>query len=434
MTFFSRFVPLRSISLPALALAFAADTTTAQELPPAIQVDRLLLQAEEQIRDQRYETALATLHRILELGSQHGLQTPDEFWFKHAQVAMEAGSLAKASESVIRYLELTGQGGENYLQALELLNEIDKTEQQRVEAERQQAEAEQRQRAEEARLLEELFHRARSSQPDNVFRDCAACPVMVRVPPGSFMMGVSTAEDRLYSNWGGSWLDNAKPQHRVTIEYPFAVGAYEVTFAEWDACLRAGGCVDNYWNEEQSARGIHPVIYVSWQDAQEYVRWLSRETGEDYRLLTEAEWEYAARAGTQTAWYWSDSPREQCRYANGSDLSGVSGDMRELQARLGKCDDGYPDTAPVGSFPPNPFGLYDVSGNVREWTEDCWSATYSGAPSDGRAWQAGDCSRGVGRGGSYWDEMPTIRSASRRGLPRADPRSDLGFRVARTIR
>ena len=163
-----------------------------------------------------------------------------------------------------------------------------------------------------------------------------------------------------------------------------------------------------------------PAINVSWEDAQAYVAWLSRETGEEYRLLSEAEWEYVARAGTQTARYWGESETGQCRYANGRD-DPIS------------CSDGHAETAPVGSFEPNAFGLYDVLGNVYEWTDDCWNASYAGAPTDGRSWASGDCARRVLRGGSWDSEPVNLRSALRELEPAGNRYYSIGFRLARTI-
>ena len=180
---------------------------------------------------------------------------------------------------------------------------------------------------------------------------------------------------------------------------------------------------------------------VSWEDAQGYVRWLSRETGQRYRLLTEAEWEYVARAGTETSRYWGESTSVQCRYANGSDVSLAQavregrlrrGDSTRVDAGVG-CDDGFSGAAPVGSYEPNAFGLYDVLGNVSEWTEDCWNETYAGAPTDGRAWRSGDCSLRVLRGGSWFSAPVNLRSANRGGYPAGYRSFDLGFRLARTI-
>ncbi len=239
------------------------------------------------------------------------------------------------------------------------------------------------------------------------FSECVACPEMVVVPAGSFMMGSPESSEEAYSD--------EKPHHRVTIGYAFAVGVYEVTLAEWDACVTGGGC-GGYSPPDHVRDGDRfPVTRVSWEDAVEYVRWLSRETGEEYRLLSEAEWEYVARAGTQTERYWGDDAADQCYYANGD------------------CA-GYEGAAPVGSFRANAWGLHDVLGNVWEWTEDCWNSDYSDAPADGSAWRTGDCSQRVMRGGSWGFRPRLLRSALRFGLSAGNRLNDLiGFRVARTM-
>ena len=238
------------------------------------------------------------------------------------------------------------------------------------------------------------------------FRDCPACPEMVMVPPGSFQMGSPSGEE-------GRW-DDEGPQHRVTIDQPFAVGRYEVTFAEWGACLSAGGCAHRP-EDEGWGRGDRPVVNVSWLDAQEYMAWLSRETGRHYRLLTEAEWEYAARAGTRSRYGWGD------RIGRGNaNCDGCGSPWDAEQA------------APVGSFSPNRFGLYDMLGNVWEWTEDCWHGNYFDAPSRAVAWEGpGGCSR-VLRGGSWADNPAVVRAAVRNDEGVGLRNGAIGFRVART--
>ncbi|MDE2975540.1 MAG: formylglycine-generating enzyme family protein [Gemmatimonadota bacterium] len=256
----------------------------------------------------------------------------------------------------------------------------------------------------------------------SVFRDCEACPVMVRIPTGTFTMGSPAAvpESRSYEN----------PEHAVRMKSPFAVGMYEVTFEEWDACAEAGGCGGRLPDDFGWGRGRRPVIDVSWEDAQAYVRWLSGEAGKPYRLLTEAEWEYAARAGTRTERYWGASEAEQCRYANGYDRTG---DAETLAWSPADCSDGFARTAPVGSFLPNAFGLYDMLGNVWELTEDCWNDDYRDAPTDGSAWRSGDCSVRVLRGGSWWSAPWYLRSASRYAGTAGYRNYSIGFRVARTM-
>ncbi len=278
-------------------------------------------------------------------------------------------------------------------------------------------------------LIEQAEPRATDSQvtpalltPGSSFRDCPECPEMVVIPAGSFTMGSPPHESGRYDDEG--------PQHRVSVS-AFAMGKYEVTFAEWAACVRDGGCNGYRPNDSRWGRGNRPVMNVSWDDAQTYVRWLGRGTGERYRLPSEAEWEYAARAGTATARYWRESAGSGCGYANGADLT-----AKEQYSGLtvANCRDGYINMAPVGSFRANGFGLHDVLGNVREWLEDCWHGSYADAPTDGSAWiTGGSCAKRVLRGGSWIIDPRDLRSADRaRNL--TDFRNNYnGFRVARTL-
>ena len=253
------------------------------------------------------------------------------------------------------------------------------------------------------------------------FRDCEGCPELVVVPSGSFMMGSPASEEGRYKG--------ERPVHRVTISEAFAVGVYEVTRGEFRRFAAAtghnsGGSCDRYAYVKTDR---HPVVCVSWRDVQAYVKWLSGESGEEYRLLSESEWEYVARGGTSTARYWGGTESGQCRNANGADRST---DFR----RAVSCDDGYERTGPVGSYEANGYGLYDVLGNVWEWTEDCWNESYDGAPSDGRAWESGDCGRRVVRGGSWFNNPTSLRSARRIRILTSSRNHDvLGFRVARTL-
>ena len=241
------------------------------------------------------------------------------------------------------------------------------------------------------------------------FRDCDdVCPEMQPIPQGQFTMGSPLGEAGRYNNEG--------PQRNVTIAYGFAVGKYDVTFAEWDACAADGGCNGYRPDDHGWGRDRRPVIFVSWQDAQAYVAWLSQKTGKSYRLLSEAEWEYAARAGTTTAYYWSDGIG-----SGNADCTGCGGVWNGSQ------------TAPVGSFRANAFGLYDMLGNAWQWLGDCYSENYDGAPADGSVWQAGDCNRRMLRGGS-WNSEGKYARAAYRGRNRIDARfEDFGFRVARNL-
>ena len=249
----------------------------------------------------------------------------------------------------------------------------------RVAAERERSARETREKAEAERKAREKAERERPLlRPGRVFRDCPECPEMVVVPAGSFMMGSPSHE--------AGRGDDEGPRHRVTIEKPFAVGKYEVTFAEWDACVADGGCGGHRPEDEGWGRGRRPVINVNWDDAKAYVRWLNRKTGKQYRLPSEAEWEYAARAGTTTRYNWGDDIGRNRANCNGC---GSRWDRKQ--------------TAPVGSFRANVFGLHDVHGNVWEWVEDCLNYNYAGAPADGSPWTDGDCTlAAVLRGGSWF--------------------------------
>ncbi len=248
-------------------------------------------------------------------------------------------------------------------------------------------------------------------KPGDVFQDCDSsltpplCPKMVVVPRCVPKMGCDFE------------MGEGEDRHPVSIAEPFAMGQTEVTFDEWQVCVERGPCQpkdDAGWGE-----GRRPIIYVSHRDAAEYAAWLSEMTGKAYRLPSEAEWEYAARAGTTTRYSWGD-------------------DVGTNRANCDGCGSEWDDesTAPVASFEPNEFGLYDVHGNVWEWVEDCWHATYDGAPTDGSAWlnsDQTDCSKAVVRGGSWYGEPNSVRSAFRYGIARDGQDDSLGFRIARTL-
>jgi formylglycine-generating enzyme required for sulfatase activity/DnaJ-domain-containing protein 1 len=238
-----------------------------------------------------------------------------------------------------------------------------------------------------------------------VFRDCPDCPEMVVVPAGSFMMGSIDGADET-------------PVHKVTIAKPFAVGKFDVTFAEWDACVTAGGCTHK--PEDQGwGRSNRPVINVSWDDAtKQYLPWLSRKTGKSYRLLTEAEWEYAARAGTTTSYSWGNDIGR-----NRTNCIGCGSQWDNKQ------------TAPAGSFASNGFGLFDMHGNVYQWVQDCYHDSYQNAPTDGSVWMQSCEHSGsrVARGGS-WNSFSLYLGATGRSWGNTVHRnSNLGFRLARTL-
>ena len=450
-------------------LAIPLLASTEGQLPPEILVDRFLVQAARLIDEQDHAMALDALDEVLALERQHGLVLPEQFHFQYAQVAFSAGSFQIAMDAVDRYFEAAGTTGELYQEALELWSQIDA--QQRattIEAEaRRQQETEFWESVRESTNPAELeaylarwpdgvyapHARTRMAvlrQDLEVFRDCPDCPEMVAIPAGEFWMG-SGADDE-------EAIRFERPRHRVSVGR-FALARYEVTRAEYGAFVSATGHSDGSrcwtddgrgnwewrwrngasWRNPRFPQGDnHPVVCVNWEDAQSYVQWLSSKTGESYRLPSEAEWEYAARAGTEMRWYWANSVSSgQCGRANGADASlrrqyeRIEGLNLELAI---SCDDGMAHTALVGSYEANVFGLFDMLGNVSEWTEDCWHENYARAPSDGSAWtRGGDCGRRVKRGGSWYSSPQRVRSARRVSSTSGLRNGDGGFRVSRTL-
>ena len=226
---------------------------------------------------------------------------------------------------------------------------------------------------------------------------------MVSIPGGTFRMG----------DLSGDGNNDETPVHSVTVP-SFNMGKYEVTFAQWDACVADGGCGGYRPDDEGWGRGNRPVIHVSWDDIQGFIDWLNSKTGGNYRLPSEAEWEYGARAGSATKYHFGNSESQFCRYANHADSS------TDIDRRNKSCSDGVGKrTTAVGRYQPNAFGLYDVYGNVWEWVEDCYNDSYVSAPTDGSAWTSGDCSRHVVRGGSWYSDPWYLRSALRGWAPRS---------------
>ena len=291
---------------------------------------------------------------------------------------------------------------------------------------------------------------AHAMQAGQTFRDCPDCPEMVAIPAGTFAMGSSAADTerdieaatedkptfvKFYTEW-------EHPQHSVTISQSFGLGKYHVTRSEFAIFVRetgysiAGDCAvwANHKFDYSTGAGwqspgfkqtdLDPVVCVSWQDAQAYIDWLNRKlrsresTTVDgpYRLPSEAEWEYAARAGTLTARWWGNSKSSGNANCDGC---GSRWDKRQ--------------TAPVGSFGPNPFGLYDMLGNAWEWTEDCWNENYTGAPAHGGAWITGKCESRVMRGGGWTNHPWVLRSADRSNSKFNERKNYIGLRVARSL-
>jgi formylglycine-generating enzyme required for sulfatase activity len=216
----------------------------------------------------------------------------------------------------------------------------------------------------------------------NATRDCDQCPSLSLIPAGSFTMGST------------EFFPFEGPVHQVTIRKPFYIAQRETTYDEWDACVREGGCSYSP-NDRGQGRGMRPAANLDWNDAHQYTAWLSKKTGKTYRLPSEAEWEYAARGGAATTYYWGRA-------------------MEKGRANCSGCDTAHSsNVVATGSFPPNGYGLYDMAGNAAEWVEDCWNDSYRGAPTDGSAWTRPQCQERVLRGGSFNNDPRYLRSASR---------------------
>ena len=232
-----------------------------------------------------------------------------------------------------------------------------------------------------------------------IFKDCDTCPKMIVIPGGKFLMGDEKGKK------------SQRPAHEVTIKGPLAVSIYEVPWDEWEACRDGGGCPRDP-DSHKWGRGKRPVINMSWTEAQGYVKWLAKKTGRPYRMLSEAEWEYAARAGTTTHYWWGDKLKK--KYANcrkcGSKWSGKK-------------------SAPVGSFKPNPWGIYDMHANIWEWTSDCWNKTHAFAPTDQTPRTDGNCDRRTVRGGSWYYFPQLARSVSRDSHPQHLWSYNVGIRL-----
>ena len=367
---------------------------TAGQLPPEVRLDEYLLEAEMLSEENDQKGALEAMERIVALRKEHGLTLPEEFPFQYAQTALAAGSYQAAIDSVNRYLSVVGRGGQHYREALAVLVKSRRA----LRTPSGVGVGATPTDASQGRWVQRAQPQARERLPYE--------PEMVEIPGGRFRMGcVSGSLD---------CDDGEQPVHAARVE-SFELGKYEVTFEEYDRFTVATGrepAADEGWG-----RGRRPVINVSWEDAVAYTEWLSEQTGKRYRLPSEAEWEHAARAGSVTAYSWGN---EIGRNRANCDGCGSQGDGGQ--------------TAPVGSFSPNGWGLHDLHGNIFEWVQDCWNESYQGAPTDGSAWESGDCSLRVLRGGSSFDEPRFLRSALRfRDSSSFRFNSGAGFRVARTI-
>ena len=379
-------------------LGAAVLSASAQDLPPDVLADMHLLRATKALEAGDTQTALKAFEQIEALDAAR----PPQFAFFYGKLLVESATaledLLKGESLLKQYVMAVDKSSGNYVAALELLNAA------AVKLEELDA------RRQERRQKERMVRLNPLRPTGDAFADALASggkgPEMVVIPAGGFRMGSASG-----LNWG--WEE---PVHAVRIGKPFALGRREVTFAEWDACAAAGGCGGYLPADQGWGRGNRPVIRVTWTRARAYASWLSRETGRSYRLPSESEWEYAARAGTVAKYSWGNG-------------------IGRARANCDGCGSRWDGdrTAPVGSFAANAFGLHDMHGNVREWVEDCWNESYAGAPTDGSAWLRGDCTQRVLRGGSWYSSSRTLRAAYRYGSSTDYFFNTTGFRVARTL-
>ncbi|MEJ6011747.1 formylglycine-generating enzyme family protein [Novosphingobium aquae] len=285
-------------------------------------------------------------------------------------------------------------------------------------------------------------------------KDCSSCPEVIRVPAGSFIMGASIEEERRHGMSEAN-LGRSMPLRKVTFAKGFAMGKTPVTVAQFRSFIdetkhpTSESCFNQRYNDGhfiyEKARGYnwrspgfpqddrHPVVCVSAEDAEAYVKWLSKKTGKRYAIPNEAQYEYALRAGTTTSFFWGDNQdATACLYSNQPDFDQAD----ELKAPRGpeyrfQCSDGYAWTSPVGIYKPNPWGLYDMQGNIWEWTADCWNNDYNGAPTDGSTWTTGDCDARPSRGGSYGNASHSAFAGIRAPRSASYTGHSWGFRVVR---
>ena len=348
---------------------FVCSPVAGQGLPQQVQADLAMEEITSAIHNNQPQVALDGIRKYRKLG----ISVPPRLMFAEAKLALLVGDPIRAESAITEYLRTAPKTDPSYAAAISAYAEIS-------------------QKAKGA--LDKL---PPSRQPGGTFRDSPEAPEMVVVPSGSFLMGSASGIGNV----------DEHPQHQVTIR-TFAVGKYEVTGDEWAACVSASDCSGKTATYKYDGR--KPTSYVNWTDAQAYIAWLSRATGKKYRLLSEAEWEYAARSGTTT------------KYAFGETISTAQATFNYSEI-----------IKTVGGYLPNSFGLHDMHGNVHEWVQDCYIDSYEGAPSNESASVLGDCNRRVIRGGAFNSGAENLRSAFRLGKPSSLRDGSLGFRVAREI-
>ncbi len=423
----------RLAAIICVALCCTATPSVAQM--SELEFDLLSARMAKALKDGEFEKALPMIEQIKGSGRDY---TPSLIYFEG--FALEnLGRFAEAEATYRDYVTRAGKSGAYYNKALTRIIDLEDRRAadaaRAVEAAAEEARAAERARkkAEEVKVREE----AKKTQPGATFKDCDICPEVIVIGPGQFIMGKDYDTEPI--------VDNADPPHSVTIKNLFAIGTFEVTRGQFLTFVRESGYApdmpcqrleEGFFSSEWVARSNwpdvgshetdnHPVACIGKADAQAYVAWLSKKTGQSYRLPTNAEWEYAARAGTTTLFSFGDDPDFQtiCKYGNAAGWDGPC------------AKDGYAGiSAPVGKFKPNRWGLYDVHGNVLEWVQDCF-APYAETPRDGSAYLSGDCEKwGVTRGGSFTDWPGAALSSTRGKWPPKWRLSLNGFRVARDVK
>ena len=389
-------------------------------------------------------------------GQQQRARAPAGAWQRWAFMTAALGAILVGAYGGYRFTqrgpnEVTRRGDIEALRGkeAEAKRQAELKRQGEIEAQKRQKEAEERRLAELKRQTaiegerKVAIEQERALIRKGVFRDCDTCPDVVVVRAGEFMMGSSKSEID-----AGTAEDNEGPQRKIAIPQSLAVGRFEVTRDQFEAFVRSSGYKvgDKCWSLEDNEpreradrsfrnpgypqNGSHPAVCVSWDDANAYANWLSATTGKSYRLLSEAQWEYAARAGMVGGNPVAGS--DVCTFGNGADQTAKEAKLPGNWAYLA-CTDGYSHTAPVGSLKPNAFGLYDLMGNVWEWAEDCYSRNLTEIPADGGARTSGDCREHTVRGGAWSSPARMLRAAGRAKAPAGSRFDDVGFRIVRTL-
>lgn len=357
------------------------------------------------LQEERWADSIKLLNELRSMDVDVGV----EAIFFEGRAYYELGDYVKAENRFRQYGELAGREGGNYSQVIKYLSDIG----EKVRIQRMTEEA----RQEKLRIAEEQ-KREEERIAGLLVQNCEYCPELVFIKGGTFQMGDLESYGK----------KNELPVHTVTVK-SFAIGKYEVTWEEYQQFVQAKGYkapkVRKWYRDE---KGL-PMTNLSWDHAKAYTDWLSSETGRTFRLPTEAEWEYAARAGTTTRYYYGDRNTLSCRYANFD----ATGTYQWIPETTGCEDDGFQITSPVGTYEPNPFNLYDMSGNVAEWLEDCRNDDYNNSPVDGTAWATGDCKYRVIRGGGHTTSYKTLRSSARDFQKQSKRNYNTGFRVVLDI-